>query len=218
MISQFLLLTSLLAASAEDYPDPRMVIVGATGAGKSSIANALLGCDPQGSGCLFEVCSSAASCTTQTTMGSGPWLGEGTSQDFTVVDTPGFGDSEGRDSEFLVEMMDVLDNELGYTNIIVLVLEGGEPRFGEPLYAMLRQMSSIFGASWWDFMIVGVSKWSYSQAAIDSRNQTCTNYPDKCQDEQWFIREFNAQFQAVFSTLIGRELQSVATPALLCHK
>ena len=48
MISQFLLLTSLLAASAEDYPDPRMVIVGATGAGKSSIANALLGCDPQG--------------------------------------------------------------------------------------------------------------------------------------------------------------------------
>ena len=47
MISQFLLLTSLLAASAEDYPDPRMVIVGATGAGKSSIANALLGCDPQ---------------------------------------------------------------------------------------------------------------------------------------------------------------------------
>ena len=94
--------------------------------------------------------------------------------------------------------MDVLDNQLGYTNIIVLVLEGGEARFGEPLYAMLRQMSSIFGASWWDFMIVGVSKWSYSQAAIDSRNQTCTNYPDKCQDEQWFIREFNAQFQEKF--------------------
>ena len=96
MISPLLLLSSLLAANAEDYPDPRMVIVGATGAGKSSIAYALLGCDPQGSGCIFEVCSSAASCTTQTTMGLGPWLGEETSQDFTVVDTPGFGNSEVR--------------------------------------------------------------------------------------------------------------------------
>ena len=82
MISEFLLLTSLLAASAEDYPDPRMVIVGATGAGKSSIANALLGCDPQGSGCLFEVCSGTDSCTKDTTLGTGPWLGTG--QNFTV--------------------------------------------------------------------------------------------------------------------------------------
>ena len=59
--------------------------------------------------------------------------------------------------------MDVLDNQLGYTNIIVLVLEGGEPRFGEPLYAMLRQMSSIFGAAWWEFMVVGVSKGKFKK-------------------------------------------------------
>jgi len=181
---------------AGDYPDPRIVIVGATGAGKSSIANSLLGCDPQGSECMFEVCSTAESCTTHTTLGTGPWLGSG--QNFTVVDTPGFGDSEGRDQEFIVEMMDVLSEDLHYTNLIMLTLEGSQPRFGEPLYDMLRQMTTIFGDSWWDFMIVGVSKWSYSQGAIDSRNQTCTNYPDKCQDEAWFVREFNAQFQDKF--------------------
>ena len=113
-----------------------------------------------------------------------------------VVDTPGFGDSEGRDNEFIVEMMDVLKNELGYTNLITLVLEGSTPRFGEALYNMLRQMTSIFGNDWWDFMVIGVSKWSYSQAAIDERNKTCTFYPDRCQDEAWFMREFNSQFQA----------------------
>ena len=46
---------------------------------------------------------------------------------------------------------------------------------------------------WWKFPLIlffeTLLKWSYSQAAIDSRNQTCTNYPDKCQDEQWFIRD-----------------------------
>ena len=115
-----------------------------------------------------------------------------------VVDTPGFGDSEGRDNEFIVEMMDVLKNELGYTNLITLVLEGSTPRFGEALYNMLRQMTSIFGNDWWDFMVVGVSKWSYSQVAINTRNMTCTNYPDRCQDEAWFINEFNAQFQEKF--------------------
>ena len=95
-------------------------------------------------------------------------------------------------------MMDVLKNELGYTNLITLVLEGSTPRFGEALYNMLRQMTSIFGNDWWDFMVVGVSKWSYSQVAINTRNMTCTNYPDRCQDEAWFINEFNAQFQEKF--------------------
>ena len=40
--------------AGEEFPDPRMVIVGESGTGKSSIANALLGCDPMENDCLFE--------------------------------------------------------------------------------------------------------------------------------------------------------------------
>ena len=65
-----------------------------------------------------------------------------------IVDTPGFGDSDGDDNKLIQEMMEVLDNELGTANIIVLALDGATPRFSSGLYDMLRQMSSIFGETW----------------------------------------------------------------------
>merc|ERR550534_1395455 len=105
---------------------------------------------------MFEVCNGLDSCTTETTAGTGNWLGDEFGDLFTVVDTPGFGDSEGNDNEYIEEMMDVLSNELGYTNTILLVIEGSKPRFDNSLYAMLRQMSSIFGETWWEFMMVAV--------------------------------------------------------------
>ena len=58
-------------------------MVGATDVGKSALANALLGCDPRGGSCLSRVCGGTDSCTNETKIGTGPWLGDGS--DLTVL-------------------------------------------------------------------------------------------------------------------------------------
>ena len=66
-----------------DLPNPRIIIVGAMGSGKSSLANAFLGCDPQQNDCMFDVCHGPDSCAKETKYGFGQWLGKG--QNFTVA-------------------------------------------------------------------------------------------------------------------------------------
>ena len=82
MISKIILTISFSQIVCDDYPDPRIVLVGATGVGKSSLADSLLGCDPRAGGCMFNVCGDTNSCTNQTSIGTGPWLGSG--QNYTV--------------------------------------------------------------------------------------------------------------------------------------
>ena len=46
-----------------------------------------------------------------------------------MVDTPGFRDTANRDDQFIEEMTEVLSNNLGDTNSIMLVVDGSTKRF-----------------------------------------------------------------------------------------
>ena len=78
--------------------------------GKSTLSNVLIGEDVNCQNCSFTVCDGHDSCTKETTYAVGHWLGDG--DNFTIVDTPGFGDSDNDDNILIDEMMRELFNKI----------------------------------------------------------------------------------------------------------
>lgn len=63
---------------------------------------------------------------------------------------------------------------------------------------MLREMQALFGEGMWDYVMVAVSFWSYSEAAIAQRNMTCQATPEYCHDEAWFKNATLTEIQKKF--------------------
>merc|ERR1712223_490865 len=202
-----LVITILSDASAEEQlldtelPNPKIVLVGPTGSGKSSLANALLGCDPSGpsgSSCVFTICPRTRldSCTKSVSFGTARWRDTG--DPFTVVDTPGFGDSDDEMEALIEEMMDVLNNKIGEADVILLLLKGTSTRFSAGLQIMLKRMTAIFGSKWWDNVVIGASFWTYDEFSIQKR-KGYPKYQHLCRDEKWFEAEITGQIQSKFN-------------------
>ena len=76
---------------------------------------------------------------------------------FTLVDTPGFGDSDGKEGQakLLEEMIDVLQNELRETSTLFILLKGTTTRFNAGFQKTVKIMAAMFGESFWDNVVIG---------------------------------------------------------------
>ena len=93
----------------------------------------------------------------------------GTGQNFTVVDTAGFGDSDGQEAELIDSMVKFLKNEVKETNIFLLLFNGANQRVHSGLHRMLRDLELMFGHMFWSHVMLGFTFWRFDQRSVKDR-------------------------------------------------
>lgn len=116
--------------------EPRVLLIGMTGVGKSCI-----GCALAARPGLFAIGHAAQSCTTEPSEAAGVRIGART---YTLIDSAGCCDTNGAgaDEANLTRLVRFLDGKA--IDVIALVVDFGAPRFTELERAMVRLFDKVF--------------------------------------------------------------------------
>eukprot|EP00484_Ammonia_sp_Unknown_P023796 CAMPEP_0197033698 /NCGR_PEP_ID=MMETSP1384-20130603/12038_1 /TAXON_ID=29189 /ORGANISM="Ammonia sp." /LENGTH=360 /DNA_ID=CAMNT_0042463541 /DNA_START=52 /DNA_END=1134 /DNA_ORIENTATION=- len=138
-----------------DDPNTKIVVlIGMTGAGKSTFCNRLWGdsSDEADEG-PFETSYGSTSCT----QAHSKRIIEICGTRITVVDTPGYNDSTGRDEQHCNKLCKYLKGCPGI-NAFVLIRNASQIRFDMAFQLMLKQYYSMFGEIFFQKLIIMATK------------------------------------------------------------
>jgi len=127
-----------------------IVTLGMTGGGKSTLCNRLNGDESEfGDEGTAQTSGNGTSCTQSNSRHHVEIEGHSV----TVVDTPGLGDSFGRDRQHSVKLCEFLRG-CGGINAFVLVRNGAQVRFDKHFQNMLRDYHTMFGELFFHRLII----------------------------------------------------------------
>ena len=162
----------------DKYPSPRIIILGQTGVGKSSVANVLVGRahnydgGSNTDGC-FAVADGTDPTTTKTCANVGDWLGDPKNDKVTVIDTPGLGDESDEDQKTINELAKALKNDIKFVHVFLLAFDN-RVRWTAHVEEQFRLFEAMFGQDLWDNAVLLGTKWGYSPTDENERDQAGT--------------------------------------------
>jgi hypothetical protein len=96
------------------------------------------------------------------------WMGSSTEEPVLVLDTPGIGDTQNRDTKNIAEI-GVRLQELGYVNSFLLVLNCEKPRLSEEIQDYLRLYCEVFGENFFEHVMLVFTRFSQSEQSCFTR-------------------------------------------------
>ena len=140
---------------------------------------------------VFGVGNSWESKTVETAWIASSWLGDSTNGfNVTLIDTPGIGDSEGRDCVHAVDIGEQV-RRLSPIDAFVLVIKGDQNRFTKALQEQLSFYEELFGHEFWNRVIIEISFWRSRQSDKEDRL-------DGGKDEAKVTHDLNIQLKEFF--------------------
>jgi len=154
--------------NAEKYASPRIVVLGASGVGKSTFASALLNRSSDIESVTNTSCfkkgrigNNDGGATTAACELEDYFLGDPGKGKITVVDTPGLGMRAGEDTSSGKKIVRKLRDEIKYVHAFAMLYKKSDNRLSEERLAVLQFYIDIFGedflknvifvATWWDY-------------------------------------------------------------------
>ena len=154
------------------YPDdPVVVVIGASGVGKSTLCNYLVGKshdDPFGYQAGIPL--NEESVTKSATLKRVRWRGTG--HYFILVDTPGLADPAGTDAdrEQFKEVIRMLKYEVKHIHALIHVVKGTDTRALQHLQTNMRLIKFMFGGAVRDHLAYSVTFWSHYEFSEENRD------------------------------------------------
>ena len=108
---------------------------------------------------IFKTSSDIHSCTYETAYHVGHLLGVADGKLVRVVDTPGLNESMKTDSEHIVNMIRVLQEQVGKVRMFIFTVNGQEPRFDQSTRILLQTFSDSLGSDFWNHVCVVYTRW-----------------------------------------------------------
>ena len=189
--------TQTVVDNEERFASPRIVILGATGVGKSSLANVLMGRDKNYKGMGFEhgcfkvlgLNNMGQSVTKKTCEDQGAWLGNYSNPRFTVIDTPGFGNDLVEEERTIEGLVNILKDEIKYIHAFVIAFKQQDNRMTASLRSMIGLFQKMFGDHFWENAILEATHWNYHEHSVQMRLSS-----EPPITENWWRTQFNRLF------------------------
>jgi GTPase SAR1 family protein len=159
----------------EMYPPHKIVVVGNTGVGKSSLLNLLAG--KKG---LFPEGFGAHSITGLTESKQSTWLGKPGNIRVELCDTQGLSDSKNIDGSHIQQMVEKI-KELKELSMIIIVLNGGDVRYSHYTRETIRYFMDTFGTGCVEYMVIVFTHWFVlyeNEYSVEKENLLTSQYQD----------------------------------------